>query len=543
MLYNSNPLARVFDLVKQEKNLLYAIYFYAIFMGGIQLSLPLGIQSIINFVMAGSFSMSLALLITLVVAGVFITGLLQVSQMKVIETIRQRIFVTHAYLMAERLPRLDLKKTDSYYLPELVNRFFEIPNLQKSWAKLLLDLPTAAIQILFGLILLSFYHPAFILFGIVLLLLLWLMIAATGKKGLETSIEASNHKYTVAAWLEELARSIKTFKFSKGSALHLRRADDTTSNYVSARTRHFSILLLQYKVLVAFKTIITAAMLVVGAVLLLHQQMNIGQFIASEIVILTIIAAVEKIIVNLDSVYQIFTSVDKIAKVIEKPVESSGTTAVSRAQKVAVSFRNVSFGYRENQPVLNAMSFDIAAGDKVCIRGRDGSGKTTLLKLMTGAYLDFTGSLLINNIPISNYDMASLRSETGIFLNQQEIFEGSLLENITMGAEAVNYDEIMTLARQLGLQEYITQLKEGFNTPLDTSGKRLPANVVHKVLLVRALINQPRLILLEEPFTLLEEPYRSNLKQWLLGQAETTVIVVTNDSDFALQCHQTIHLN
>lgn len=139
--------------------------FFAILSGLIQLSLPVGVQAIIGFVLGGTLSASLAVLITVLVAGVLLAGIMQINQMKIIEKIQQRIFVKYAYAFADRIPKLDLKEIDSYYLPELVNRFFDTVSLQKGISKLLLDLPMAMIQILFGLILLPFYHPFFIFFG------------------------------------------------------------------------------------------------------------------------------------------------------------------------------------------------------------------------------------------------------------------------------------------------------------------------------------------------------------------------------------------
>jgi ABC-type bacteriocin/lantibiotic exporter with double-glycine peptidase domain len=115
----------------------------------------------------------------------------------------------------------------------------------------------------------------------------------------------------VAAWLEEMARVIKQFKFSAHTGLHSRRSDEKIVGYLRARTSHFSILLLQYKVLIVFKVLITASMLIVGCLLLLNQQINIGQFVAAEIIIILVINSVEKLIVNLDSVYSALTSVAK----------------------------------------------------------------------------------------------------------------------------------------------------------------------------------------------------------------------------------------
>ena len=534
-----SPVARIWNLVREERSDITGIYFYAVLNGLIQLSLPVGIQAIIGFILAGTLSASLVLLISLIIAGVLLVGLMQINQMKIIEKIQQKIFVRYAYAFADHIPRLDLKKVDSFYLPELVNRFFDTIALQKSISKLLLDLPAATIQIFFGLILLSFYHPSFILFGVILVLLLWLILYATGNKGLKSSLAESSYKYAVAAWFEELARVVKSFKFSSGSLLHLKKADERTVNYLSARTKHFSILLLQYRTLVAFKVAITAAMLIVGLILLLNQQINIGQFVAAEIIIITVINSIEKIIINLDSVYDVLTSVEKINKLIDKPVEGSGTYISETGKGISIKANDIGFGYDDN-PVLSGISFHIKAGEKVCIAGKDGSGKSTLLKLLTGVYNELAGSLSINDVPIGNYHLPSLRKEMGIFLLQESIFQGTLWENITMGKE-VNKEYLSNLVQQTGLIHFLQALPLGYDTELDPAGKRLPQNVMQKILLVRALVHQPQLLLLEEPWRGIDDPYKTNIRQLLLS-LEATVIVATNDEQFMPHAHQVIHL-
>jgi len=538
----ANPVSRIMRLVKLERKEISAIYFYAILNGLIQLSLPVGVQAIIGFVLGGSMSTSLVILIGLVVAGVFFTGLLQVGQMQLIEKIQQNIFVRYSFELADRIPRLDLKKTDAYYIPELVNRFFEIPSLQKGLAKLLLDIPTATIQIVFGLVLLSFYHPAFILFGMILILILWMILYYTGNKGLQTSLTESAYKYGVAAWLEEMGRLIKSFKFSKGSVINMQKTDEKVSGYLDARNSHFNILQFQFKVLIAFKVLITAAMLIIGSLLLVNQQLNIGQFIAAEIVIISIIASVEKLIGNLDSVYDVLTSVDKIAKITDKPVETSGTYLLpEKNEGLSIEAGNVCFAYNDEKYVLQNISFRINAGETVCITVKEGSGKSTLLKIVSGSYQGFEGSLLLNELPVGNYELKSLRQQTGILLSQQDIFHGSLLDNITMGQPGIDVQQIIRLFKETGLADFLSSLPEGFDTWLDPTGKRLSRNVVNKILLVRALVGQPRLLLLEEPWTHIEEPYRSQIIRLLLKDyPNTTILVVSNDPEFTRLCDKVI---
>lgn len=539
------PLQRLLQVLNLERKEIGAIYFYAILAGVLQLAMPLGIQAIINFVLAGRLSTSIIVLIILVVISVFFTGLLQVNQMKIIEKIQQRIFTRYSFEFAWRIPRLDLKKIDQYYLPEFVNRFFDTINLEKSLSRLLLDIPAALIQVLFGLILLSLYANVFIIFSLLVLLILVLIIRITYAKGLSTSLDESEYKYEVAGWLEEIARVLKSFQFSRGSSLPVDKTDLIVTKYLHARTSHFRVLMLQYWSLVGFKILITAGMLIVGAFLLVSNEINVGQFAAAEIVILLVLASVEKLIRSLDKIYDILTAVEKLGKVIDKPLEPEGTLGLDAALPgVSIQVNNVSFSYNDQRPILNNLSLKIAAGEKVCIRGGEGSGKSTFLKLLTGAYSDFDGNILMNDVPLGNYKPVLLRSETGILFNRLEIFQGTLYENITLGDTNITTSQINALAARLGISEFIASLKKGFDTEIDAVGNRLSSAVIRKVLLLRALVSSPKLLLLEEPWLGLDPECRRRIEQYLLQEIPaTTVVVITNDDSFANRCNRVFYMH
>ena len=539
MKYSKSPLSRILDLVKLEKAEIWSIYFYAILNGLILLSVPLGIQSIVGFVMGASFRASIYVLIFLVVVAVLVSGLMQINQMKIIEKIQQRIFVRYAFAYADTIPRLDLKRADGIYLPELINRFFDTATLQKSLSKILLEIPSATIQIIFGLLLLSFYHPIFILFSFVLVLILWLIIYYTGGRGLSSSLEESRNKYKVAAWLEEMARIIKFIKIAAGHGLHLKKTDEATVVYLKARNEHFKVLLVQYRSLVAFKTAITAAMLVFGSILLVNQQLNIGQFVAAEIVILTILNSVEKLIINLDSVYDTLTAVDKLAKLTDKPLEENGKIILSEEKSgLLVEGDKINYSYPNQQPVLKQVDFLFEPGQLICIQGKAGTGKSTLLRLLDGAYTDFTGSLQLNKIPIRNFDLNSLRSQIGILLHQHDIFQGTLWENVTMGRPNVAIEHVVRLFEKVNLAPFFAALPMGFETELDPTGQRLPRQIIHKILLVRALIGNPRLLLLEEPWSGMDNGTKEKVIALLREHSFSTRIIVSNDTEFANTCDQ-----
>jgi len=530
-------------LLGLDKKDISTIYMFAILAGLVQLSLPLGIQTIISFVIAGSFSTSIVVLIALVLIGTFLNGLFQVRQMQVIEKVEQKIFVRYSFAFADKIPKLDMEKMDNYYLPEVVNRFFETVSLQKGLDKLLLDLPTAIIQIALGIILLAFYHPIFIGFGIILLLIVITIIRFTSLEGLVCALKASDHKYSIANWIEEIARSIKSFKYASNTKLHLHKTDKILENYLDARTGYFKVLLSQYWTFIAFKILITAGMLIVGATLLVNQQINIGQFIAVDIVILTIINSIEKLIGNLDKVYDALVSIEKLNKVVEAATEATGSLPISVEKNgVSLEFKDVTYSYPDGKIALTQIDFQIQKGSIAKLTGASGFGKSTILRLLTGSFQQFSGSILIDGIPIKNYKLSLLREQTGILLNSQEVFQGSLWENLTMNNANISLEEVTHLASMVGLMTFITSLPQGFDTLLDAQGRRLPAKVKHTIVLVRALLGNHRLLLLESPFDYLDSKEEALILNYIKEEIKATTLFISS-KDISISANKTVAIN
>lgn len=533
-MVKSSPIHKLWHLLIEEKSEITAVYFYAILSGLLQLSVPIGVQSIIGFVLGANMVTSIYVLIIVIVLAVLLVGILQINQMRIIEKIQQKIFTRYAFAFSEIIPRIDLKKANAYYLPEKINRFFDTQILQKGFSKILLDLPTASIQIILGLMLLSLYHPLFIVFGILLVIILWLILKVTAKKGLITSLQESDYKYSVVAWLEEMARVLQTFKFSQGSHLNLQKTDKNVSRYLAAKTAHFKVLIFQYKTLVFFKVAITTAMLTVGTFLLIDQQINIGVFIAAEIVILTIIGAVEKLISSLDNVYDVVTSLEKLATITESAVEKEGTLMLNIEKGIQIELKNFSFEYDAGIPILNNLSLNIPAHSKVAITGQEGAGKTSFLKILSSNYNDFNGGLFLNQLPIGNYQLESLRSHTGIFLAQQSLFQGTLFENIAMGRNQITPEKIIAISEQSGLNNLLNNLQMGFESIIDPVGAKLPQSTAKKILLLRAIINEPSLLLMDEPLLGLEPEIKQPFANYLLKQLPSTTLLMTLQDDAML---------
>lgn len=538
---------KLLQLISLERKEVGQIYFFSILTGLIQLSLPLGIQAIIGLLFGGALSASLVVLISFVVAGVLLSGMLQVMQMRVTEGIQQRIFTRLTLAYAYRIPRIDLLSVDSYYLPELINRFFDTASLQKGLSKLLLDIPAASIQILFGLVLLSFYHPVFIVLGLILLAIVCLIFYFSSHKGFTTSMEESDYKYEVGHWLEEISRAIKTFKFAQKHQLHMKKTDRLTVGYLDARSAHFNVLVLQYRALIAFKVIVTAAMLIIGTLLFLKQQINLGQFIAAEIIIIAVLNSVEKLIISLETLYDVLTSIEKLDKVLQKPQDSEISNAAAENMDFngpfTVAVQNLSFSFNQRKPVIDQLTFEVKPGEKVCISGKEGSGKTTLLRIISGLYNGYSGQILINGIPLQNVPAGIWRSRVAIFFAREELFGGTLWENLTMGDEQIDFNFIVEICRLVGLQSFIDTSVNGYHTVLDPQGQKLSYSVIQKILLARCFLIKPALLIMESGWQAIEPEHRSLIIDKLINDKSFSLVAISDLEELTGACSKLITLN
>lgn len=534
----------LFKYVTKEKKDVTNIYFYAILNGLVQLSVPLGIQSIISFVMGATMATSIYILIIFVVIGTWLVGYFRLKVMQIIEKIQQKIFVEFSVAFTEKIPKVNLSSTRKYYLPELVNRFFDTQNLQKGISKILLEIPTALIQILFGLLLLSFYHPWFLIFGAIVVLSVVLIFNFTMESGIKSSLEESNKKYETVAWIEDLAASVKSFKINSETDIHLKGIDERVTGYLDHRTSHFKVLEIQYKTIIAFKVIITLAMLVIGTYLLVNQKLNIGAFIATEIVVLSIMAAVEKLIVSLESYYDVIASLAKLNKVTDLAEEKNGEIVFANQNEgIEIEFKNVDFYFNSNVHILQDINCIIRENSITVISGELGSGKSLLLNMMAGFYEPPAGSVMFNKIPLKNIDKEKLRMEMGVYLEDMRMIQGTVQDNILMGNENINMEDVLELSERIGAENISSQFTSGFSTEISETDPEISFSSKKKILLLRALIGDKKLLLLEDPVDGMNEIFKNKMLQYLKDISnKTTIVIVSQNSDILAYADQHLHL-
>jgi ABC-type bacteriocin/lantibiotic exporter with double-glycine peptidase domain len=540
-----SPVSRFFNLLAVDKKEILYIWLYASFNGLVNLSLPLGIQAIINFVSGGQITISWIILVSVVILGTMFAGLMQILQVVISERIQQNIFARSAFEFAYRIPRLKIENLRNHYAPELVNRFFDTLTIQKSLSKVLIDFSTSILQIVFGLILLSFYSTYFIAFSITFGLLAFILFRVTGPPGLDASIQESKYKYQVVHWLEELARTMPTFKLSGIPAITMDKTDGMVTNYLNSRQSHFRLLMSQFIGMVTLKVLITAGLLIIGGILVINQQLNIGQFVAAEIVIVLLLNSVEKLIQSIESIYDAITATEKLGDVTDLPLEREGGTCVTgnnERKGLSIDTSDLTYMSAVTQlPIIDRVNLSIEGGENVCISGYNGSGKSTLIHILSAVYQDFEGSISYNNIPSPNIDINDLRSGIGDNFTQQDLFYGTIAENVTMGEVSVTSEKLQEALDFAGLSRFIRRLPDGFNTHIGPNGVFLSQSVIKSLILARSVIRNPILMAMEDDFYNFERLEKQRIIDYLTDEARPwTLLIVSNDPSVAKACDRVI---
>ncbi|MCC9073089.1 ATP-binding cassette domain-containing protein [Flavobacterium sp. F-65] len=528
------PIKRFYNLLELDKKDIYQIFFYAIFAGLVSLSLPLGIQAIINFIQSGRVSASWIVLIILVVIGVALVGILSLMQLRITENLQQKIFVRFSFEFAARLPKIKSNQIYGHYLPELTNRFFDTLTIQKGTSKLLIDFSAALLQIVFGIILLSLYHPYFIVFGVLLLLLLFFIFKFSYNPGIETSLKESKAKYNVVSWLQEIARNSFSFINELNHDFALQKNDTLITDYLTYREKHFSVIKKQFSQLIIFKIIISAGLLSIGGFLVLSQEMNIGQFVAAEIIILLVINSVEKIILGLQTFYDVLSSVEKIGQITDLELEEySDSKKDTYYTNITLETENLNFKFPDSESyILENINIKIEQGEKVVIDGQNGSGKTTLIRLLSGVLKQNSGSLYINDDTYKKIDLKQYRSQISYINYNETPFEGTILENLTFNDPTINSEDLKWAIEGVQLGSFIKQLPKGLDTHIFPEGQQLSSSNAQKLLLARSIIHKPKILFYEDPTDTMDDKVANEIIDFITSDKNKWTIIVSSKNPY-----------
>lgn len=540
------PGARLRALLSGERQTLRVAVVYSIVIGLLSLVVPVAVQSLVNTIAFGSVLQPLVVLTLLVAIGLGVSTVLNALRAVVVEIIQRSLFARTAVDVTHRLLRVRPEAFDRHHGPELVNRFFDVVTVQKSASLLLIDGLNIVMQTMIGMILLAVYHPWLLAFDVLLVAAMLFIVFALGRGAIVTSIKESKAKYALEAWLEQIATHLVTFKSTGGALYATRRSQMLLDEYLAYRAKHFRIVLRQIVGSFALQAVASSALLGIGGWLVINRQLTLGQLVASELIVALMVSAFTKFGKQLEVFYDLLAAIDKLGALVDLPLERVDGEAVLAADGPAtLTMRDVQVHYEDTDTAaLDVPSLDVTAGERLGVTGPSGSGKSTFADVIFGLRSTASGSVQVDGVDLRHLRPEDLREHV-MLVRSLEVFPGTVLDNVRLGRDDLSLTDVTAALRRVGLYDELVQLPEGLATDLHPSGRPLSSRQVSRLMIARAIVGQPRLLVIDGALDHLEMSTRGQevLNVLFDPGAPWTLICITDARELLARCSRVVTLD
>ena len=536
------PWQQYLRLLAPEVPDLRTIVVYGAASAVLTLAVPLTVDALISNITFGTLLTPLVVLVGILLGCLVMQGVLRALQAWIAEVVERRIFIRVVSDLSWRLPRVDIRAFDRRHGPEYVNRFFDTMTVQKSSSKLFLELTNVVLTTGVGLTVLSFYHPFLLVFAIALVVAIAILIFVFGIGGVRTAVAESAAKFEVAAWLQELARNTTAFCTKGGAEFAAERADQLVTDYVSARRKHFRVLFRQICSSYGLQILASTAVLAIGGWLVIDQQLTAGQLVASELIVTAVVSNITKLGMVLETWYDVCAASDKLGLLVDLPLErQTGEPLTHRVHGVAVHLDSVRCSISENAELgnLHDLTLNVKPGERIALTGAAGGDSSLLLDVLYGLREPVSGHVTVDGLDFRQLRLDQTRDEFAL-VHGTEIVDASLIDNLRFGREHVSPDDVRDALVDVGLWQEIMALPQGLETDLATGGWPLTASQATRLMIARAILGEPRLLLLDGPLDALTPSNRETvLKRLFDKRHQWTVLVATNNPDVIAACDRT----
>jgi ABC-type bacteriocin/lantibiotic exporter with double-glycine peptidase domain len=526
-------LAQLALLITLERGILGIIVSYALGIGLFALIVPLTVQEIVN---TYAFAIQPIMIITLTLvmaASLVFMGAFRVLQTRAVETLVQRLYTRIALAATKQLPRFRHES----FVPRSINTFIEAEFLPRALVAMVADIVNVVIGGMVGMTILVMFHPFFLLFNMILVAGFLLILASLGQGGLRITLAVSERNYDVLNWLQDIAHNLLHFKATNSTELLLKKTDDLVRSYVKARQTRSDILTgRQYKGAVLWQALGHSALLGSAGWLLAVGQLTLGQFVAAEVIVGTLLLNMDTIARRMYALIYVFTSCRELSALFAQPVdEEPGRLSTPipdpTVHGVRLTCKNLGFAYPNEPPVFEHVNLEVMPGERVAILSSSSRGKTTLALTLAGLYVPTDGLIRYNDVDIRHLGMNSLNACRGLVMDSHlSLFDGTLEENITMGRASTRYEDVRWALHFVELDGEVDALPEGLQTTVRARGKAFTTSQLLRILVARAVVTRPQLLIFDGMLHNMPPTLRETILRRLCSKDESwSVIFVSND--------------
>ncbi|MFG6100332.1 ABC transporter transmembrane domain-containing protein [Leptothoe sp. ISB3NOV94-8A] len=280
------------------------------------------------------------------------------------------------------------------------------------------------------------------------------------------------------------------------------------------------------------ETLATTGLLWFGAWLVIQNELTIGQLVAFNMLLGNVISPFQRLTVLWNQFQEVAIAVERINDILDAEPEENWLTEVRQGLPLIngkIRFDQVTFRYHPDSDinVLENLSFEVQPGQMVALVGRSGSGKTTISKLLLGLYPPTDGKILVDGYDLSTLAMQSFRQQVGVVDQDTFLFGSTIRENISLGHPSMSLESIVEAATLAGADEFIRRLPMGYETQIGEGGGMLSGGQRQRLAIARALLGNPKLLILDEATSHLdaesERIIQQNLNQIIKDR--TTLVI------------------
>ncbi len=525
--------AKNFNLLINGSNrkFLYLALIYGISVSLLTLAVPISVQMLINTVANIASEEAIVTLAIILFFLLCISGLLIACQSYALELFQRRFYANMVGHFSLRTIFADQQYFRSINGTDLSNRYFDIMRVQTILPTLVTGFLATILQMLVGIVLVSFYHPWLLIFNFLFMLCLFFICRIWGLRAMATALDVSLAKYRTARHLEDLAQLNDFYKSETKSNQAIKKSDTLSQYYIDTRKHHFRNTFSQQIALLFLYASFSALLLGLGGILVIKGELTLGQLIAAELILIAVFASVSRFGYYLNKFYELNASLEEIGILFEVPTENlKGNKHLDNSQLPSLVFDNIKYRFKQQLFKLN-LKIDNAA--KVLVKSSNSSIQLNIIDLVRRYTAPIQGRVLINEEDIQDYLPSSLRNKVTI-IDKPNLAEGTIIEYLRIHSPNASLAEINDVIDCVELTETIQMLKDGFDTPILANGEPLRTVEVLRLKLAGALLSKPQILILNESFDSISHHRRNRIFMKLCKIPDMLLIYFSNHQDLKM---------
>ncbi len=512
-----------FRILAPERGFYWMATIYGAGISLLSLATPISVQMLINTVANTALATPLLVLSLTLFGLLMISGLLNALRIHLMELFGRRFYARLVSEIALRTVFAQNPYFEDTARGSLFNRYFDIVIVQKTVPYLLIGGFTVILQAGVGMVLVSLYHPLFLAFNLIIILLIWAIWLVWGGSAIRSGIELSHRKHETAAWLESIGTSNGFFKSERRVEYALQETDAYTGRYVNQHRRHFRRHFAQTLSFLTLYALASAVLLGLGGWLVIQGELTLGQLVAAELVLSAAFFGVSQLGSYLVYFYDLCASLEELSLFDDIELEAPDKSTVPLGTDASVEFAGVR-GTGRCGSIL--FEFRIPAGSHLLADASDYSVQRFFTHLLKRLDRPEGGYVTLGGTDLQDLDVQRLRQDVFV-IERPSLLPMTIREYLRLSSDEMAASRSLAVLERVGLKEVIARFPDGLDTPLSQSGWPLSLPEAMMLKLAAAIIARPRILILSQLYDMVDEDMMEAALAPFAKDPDTTLVYFT----------------